>query len=178
MKNIKLKAMILLLGASVIYGCQENVEPRNEALDNSLLTGTWHSGVRSVTVSIGEDDGQRTIYEDSTYLEDVGVVFDFGIEGVADSVAVYEINADDDGALDTTRVASGHYSFGSAENLEYTSPKMYFTVFDPAVPQGVEGNYRTTYTIENLLDNSMEVTWSFNNGRSRNSVKFEAQFSR
>ncbi len=177
MKKLLINILSLTCIVMLMASCGDEVKPTNKALDSAILSGAWSTTSREVTVSVKRGEGNDQYYTDSTYTESSNIVFTFGAAGVKDSVVVDLTELIDPNPPKLT-TSKGNFSFGEAGNIDYSANKQYIIIYESALPHKKESGFFTTYTVNSMSANSMELVWSINNSTRRNSVAYKATFTK
>lgn len=185
--SVPFRVVIIVCMASILGSCTEEDLPTVQAvsLSESPLLGTWATSERTVTVYNGKEDpaitiGNNVSYEDSTYTELIEERFTFGIESQTDSVTVQRVRFQDDGSPRDTLVLGGRWTSGIIDDPDGPfSTTQYIIVFDPSIPiLAVEDEYYRTYTIRDISDNSVTLSYTDTDRRDRNGRLYQATYQR
>lgn len=169
-------------------GCAEDdalptVQPAD--LTQSPLLGTWVATERTVTAYVERIDttitlGNNVAYEDSTYTEAIREQFTFGVETQTDSVLIEFTPVDDTEGAGEPLLTGGIWTSGAIDDPDGPlANTQYVLVLDPSQPRlAVEEGYYRTYTIRDLSENTLSLSYTATDRIDRNSLLYETTYTR
>lgn len=180
MKNI-LTIFIALASLTVLFSACETEElpevlPLEEA---SQLVGSWNldNSQREVVASllIPVDRGQAS-YKDTTYTEKI----DLNITLTGSDLTITYTTYNDLGEAGSEQTVTGKYITGESTGGEYSASKKYFTLLDNTNIHAQKADaWITTYTINSINGNSLELSWSHNSSKNAQDTKrYAGMFSK
>lgn len=186
--NHYLSGWILSFALLASGGCaEEDVLPTVQSVDlsQSPLLGSWVATERTVTVYNERVDttivlGNNISYEDSTYTEIIREQFTFGVEAKTDSVLIEAASVDEEGTLGEPSLTGGIWTSGEINDSDGPfAITQYILVLDPSQPRlAVEEGYYRTYTVRDLSESALTLSYTATDRRDRNSALYETTYTR